>query len=236
MILNKEMWTQTDKKSFLDFLESKGRPEKTAWSQNILKTTSPVLAIQTDEMVKIANEIMKGNYKSFLDLCIVDYYEAIALYGMIISRMKSFADFMKYLNVYLDYMNCWAHCDILNFPNLLENRDFYLSLSKIYRNDSRVMVRRLSIFILFRLVKEKELLNTILEYLLEYKDENEYYVIMMAGWLLSECIILYKDETLKFIENNKFNKKIINKGIQKCRESNRLSQEEKDYLLKYKIK
>lgn len=57
----------------------------------------------------------------------------------------------------------------------------------------------------------------------------------MVGWLLSECIILYKEQTLKFITTTKdLNKKIVNKDIQKCRESRRLTQVEKDELISYK--
>jgi 3-methyladenine DNA glycosylase AlkD len=67
--------------------------------------------------------------------------------------------------------------------------------------------------------------------------ESAYYVIMMAGWLLSECIIKYKDQTLDFLANTSgLNQKIVNKGIQKCRESRRLTDEEKDELIQYKKK
>lgn len=236
MKLNKELWVAEDRGLFLNYMRSISRPEKVTWSKNILKTTSPVLALKTADMVKIAEEIMEGNYKSFLNLDILDYYETIALYGMIISRMKSFDDFIFYLNKYLDYMNSWAHCNLLSFPMLIPKSDYYFNLSKEYRKDSRIMVRRLSLFILYRYVKESKFLNIILESLLDFKDEDEYYVIMMAGWLLSECIILYKEKPLNFITNNTINKKIINKGIQKCRESNRLTKEEKDCLLNYKIK
>lgn len=59
---------------------------------------------------------------------------------------------------------------------------------------------------------------------------------MMGGWLLSECIILHKEETLSFLRINVVNKKIQNKAIQKCRESNRLTKEQKEELLVYKIK
>lgn len=236
MILNKEKWVTEDKDLLIDYLKTLEKPEKTAWSQNILQTASPVLAIPTQDMVRVASEILKGNYLSFLDLGVVEYYETIALYGMILSRMQNFEDFLYYLNIYLNYMNCWAHVDLLKLPLLNEHREEYISLSKNYRSDSRVMVRRLSLAILFAYVKDKEYLPLILDSLLDYEDEEEYYVIMMGGWLLSECIILHKDTALEFLINNKINKKIQNKAIQKCRESNRLSKAEKDFLLNYKVK
>ncbi|HHU24271.1 MAG: DNA alkylation repair protein [Bacilli bacterium] len=236
MILNRTKWLDEDKQAFLDFLKAKGNPHKVAWSQNILQTPSPVLAIATKEQVGICKEIMKGNYQSFLDLQIFDFYETIALFGMILSRMKSLAEFKHYFDVYLDQMNCWAHCDLLNFPLLREEKAYYLDLSEKFYTDKRVMVRRLSLFILFKCVNEKEFLPHIFNRIKSFQDEKEYYVIMMAGWLLCECIIKHKDETLAFMENNVINKKIQNKAIQKCRESNRFTKEEKDFLWKYKVK
>jgi hypothetical protein len=60
---------------------------------------------------------------------------------------------------------------------------------------------------------------------------------MMAGWVLSESIIKYPNEVLLWIQNNpNLNAKIINKAIQKCRESRRLTQTQKDALLVYKRK
>ncbi|MFA7076781.1 MAG: hypothetical protein WC152_08990, partial [Candidatus Izemoplasmatales bacterium] len=72
-------------------------------------------------------------------------------------------------------------------------------------------------------------------YLRKINEDEEYYLIMMAGWLLCECIIRYQEKSLIYLEKYNINPKMINKGIQKCRESLRLSKETKDYLLKYKV-
>ena len=68
------------------------------------------------------------------------------------------------------------------------------------------------------------------------KVEENYYVIMMGGWLLSECFICYPKQTIEFIKTHEILPAILNKGIQKCRESNRLTQTQKDDLLIYKKK
>ncbi|OHE46266.1 MAG: hypothetical protein A2102_03915 [Tenericutes bacterium GWF2_38_8] len=91
--------------------------------------------------------------------------------------------------------------------------------------------------ILFQMVKDESVLPIIYDRLKKLEHENEYYVIMMAGWLLSECIIQYRDQTLEFLSHEKeLNKKIVNKGIQKCRESRRMTEIEKEQLLPYKRK
>ena len=57
---------------------------------------------------------------------------------------------------------------------------------------------------------------------------------MAAAWLLAECMTKFKDKTIKFYKYNKTNDFIINKSISKCRDSFRISKEDKDYLLTFK--
>ncbi|MDY0295411.1 MAG: hypothetical protein RBQ71_06340 [Acholeplasmataceae bacterium] len=221
MELNKAIWLEEDKHLFIAYLENYRRKEKEEWTKKILNTKLDVLAMPTKTIHTIAQEISKGNFKSFLDLKIFTSYESIALYGMVLCKIKDFQTMKHYLTIYLDVMENWAHVDLLSLPITKENKEDFIKLSHDYLTDMRPFVRRLSLMILFQM----------------RKDEDAYYVIMMAGWLLSECIILYKDQTLTFISSHPdLNKKIVNKGIQKCRESLRFTQEEKDFLLQYKKK
>ena len=234
--LIREKWDADDITPFINYLISCGQPEKKQWSQNILNTPSEVLVIPTKQMYMIVESIAKGDYKSFLDLKITNYYETIAIYGLLISKMTSFEEIAYYLNHYCDLMDNWAHCDLLRFPTIKQHTQQFLALSSAYLVDKRPFVRRLGLMILFHLVKEEGYLDIIFDAIKRLMDEEAYYVIMMAGWLLSECIIIHKAKTLVFLEQNKINKKIQNKAIQKCRESRRLDQVEKDYLLAYKVK
>jgi 3-methyladenine DNA glycosylase AlkD len=183
------------------------------------------------------DEIYTGNYQSFLNLEIFNNYESIAIYGKLVSKIPDFDQMTHYLNRYTDVMENWAHCDLLSFSINKNNKDRFLQLSDEFLEDSRTFVRRLGLMILFQMVKDESVLPIIFERLQKLYQEKEYYVIMMAGWLLSECIILYREVTISFIESNRdLNKKIVNKGIQKCRESRRMDQIKKDELLQYKRK
>lgn len=235
MNLNIETWETKDISLFLEYIETfKNSEEKIQWAKRLLKTDSAVLGMKTQDIVTITTQLLKGNYISFLDLEIVDYYETIAIYGILLSKIESFSTYLLYLDKYLNLMNSWAHCDLLTFPQILEKKETYLQLAETYSHDTRVMVRRLSLYIMFKLLKTEDNILYILNHLLRFQNEEEYYVIMMAGWLLSECIILQEEQTINFIQNHNINKKIINKGIQKCRESNRLSKDKKDWLLQFK--
>lgn len=235
MELNRLTWTIQDKTLFLNYLLSFHQKEKEEWAREILNTKLNLLCVPTRVIHRMVNDIMKGNYLSFLELEIFDNYESIAIYGMIVSKIRDFDIMVIFLSKYLNVMENWAHCDLLSFTITEESKDKFLLLSHKYVTDQRVFVRRLSLMILFQMVKDHTVLPIIFGTLLNLDKEDAYYVIMMAGWLLSECIICYQKQTLSYLINHdELNRKIVNKGIQKCRESRRLNQEEKDFLLQYK--
>ena len=100
MNLNKEIWTEEDGKKFQKYLKSLARLEKITWTRNILNTKMLLLAIMSPEVKRIAKEISKGNFISFLDLWLWDYYENTALNGTLISKIKDFNVYKKYLLKY----------------------------------------------------------------------------------------------------------------------------------------
>lgn len=233
MNLVKEIWTKDDIKEFNDYLIRLGKKDKDAWTKNILKTDMNVLALDTKTIKNISKEIIKGNYLSFLDLMIWDYYENTAINGSLISKIKDFDIMKRYLDIYSSKADNWATCDLLSF-DIKNNEDKYMNLLNTYIKSDKPFVRRIGIVILFNYVKDKKYINTIFDILNKFTNEEHYYVNMINSWLLCECFIRHRDETIKFLENNKLNKFTINKGIQKCRESFRVTKEDKDMLLKYK--
>ena len=58
---------------------------------------------------------------------------------------------------------------------------------------------------------------------------------MAVAWLLCELMIYNRDKTLKYLEHHNLNNFTINKAISKCRDSYRVSKEDKEKLLKYKV-
>lgn len=91
-------------------------------------------------------------------------------------------------------------------------------------------------YILFYFVDNNLYIDKIFGLLDKFKNEDHYYVNMMNSWLLAECFIKQRNKTLKYLNNNKLNSFTLNKGIQKCIESRRISEEDKEMLKKYKIK
>ncbi len=235
MELTRTNWNKNDIKEFNDYLKTFENIEKREWSTNLLRTNLPVLCIKTNVMKDIIDKISNGNYLEFLDLMIWEYYENSAINGFLICKIKDFDLMKKYLDIYGSKADNWATCDLLTF-DIKDNEENFFALAKQYSKDDYPFKRRIGMSILFNFIDNNNYIDEIFKLLDNFKDEEHYYVNMMNAWLLSECIIKQKDKTLKYLKNHNLNKFTINKGIQKCRDSHRLSKEEKDDLLKYKIK
>ena len=52
---------------------------------------------------------------------------------------------------------------------------------------------------------------------------------------MCELIIKNREQTLEYLKHHKLNDFTINKTISKCRDSYRVSKEDKEFLLKYKV-
>lgn len=233
MNLIKEKWTKDDKKEFLKYLETYKNEDKIDWSKRLLNTKMDVLAIKTADIKSIAKEIDKGNYFSFLDLEIYDYYESMAISGFLITGIKDFETKKAYLDKYIERIDNWASCDLLSF-NFKGDEDKYYQLAINYVSNKKPFIRRVGLNILFKLITNDYYLNQIYKVMNSLYDETDYYVNMMNAWLFCECFIKRREETIKFLKTHQLNKFTINKGISKCHDSYRVSKEDKEMLTKYR--
>jgi len=233
MELVKNIWKDSDKEEFLNYIESFKRKEKIEWTKNILEKKMKVLAVTSPDIQKIVKEIKKGNYLSFLDLDINDYYENMAINGNLIASIKDFKLMKVYLDNYAKKVDSWASCDLLKF-SVKDNEENFFALSNEYIKNDLPFVRRIGMLILFKFIDNDKYIDEIYVMLDKFKNETEYYVNMMNAWLLCELFIKKRDKTIKYLNKNELNSFTLNKAISKCRDSFRVSKEDKDMLLKLK--
>lgn len=139
----------------------------------------------------------------------------------------------KYLDIYSEYVDNWANCDLLTF-NIKGNEERYMNLVLKYIRSSRPFKRRIGVKILFEFLDDERYLDDIFMILEQLSDEEQYYVNMIIAWLLSECFVRYRNRTIEIFKNNNLKKFVINKAISKCRDSRRVKLEDKELLLQYK--
>lgn len=235
MELNKSIWTKQDCNEFQEYLLtfSKGK-DKANFEQRIVNTKLPCIAVQSPDVKKIATQILRGNFLSFLDCWLWENHTNTTINGFLICKIKDFDLFKRYLDKYAEYCDNWATCDTLKFPFKEFGKQKLFELSKQYTQSSKPFKRRIGFLILFGLIDDNEYIDKIFEIMNSFYDEQEYYVNMIIAWLFAECFVKQREKTLIFLQDHKLNRFAINKGISKCRDSFRISNQDKDMLVSFK--
>lgn len=230
MDLVKDEWTKKDISEFNRYLEKIKREDKIEFTKRIVNTNMKVLGIEIPTLRKISKEIGKGNYISYLDKFNNKYYENTLVNAILINNINDIELKKHYLS--RQTIDNWSTVDILKF-NIKGREKDYLKLSKEYLRDEKSFNRRIGVRILFNYTKNDNL-DEIFKIINSLYDEKEYYVNMAVAWLMCEIVINNREKAFKYFENHKLNDFTINKTISKCRDSFRVSKEDKELLLKYK--
>lgn len=235
MELERSEWTCSDVDDFLNYLALFGKgEEKGAWEKRIVNTSLPCIAVPSGEVDRIAREIFKGNYTSFLDLWIWENHTATLIFGKIVSKIKKFSEQVKYLVPYSEKADNWSTIDTLKFRFNSKNISDYLRLSEKLLCSNFTFSRRLALIILLKLLSVTDCTDVAFKALNSLSEETEYYVNMAGAWLMCECMIKFRDKAVEYYRVSTTNDFIVNKSISKCRDSFRVSERDKEFLLGFK--
>lgn len=226
----KENWNDNDIKEFNTYLESIKREEKQEFAKRTINTNMEILGIQTPEIRKISKEIIKGNYISYLDKYNNKYYENTIINVLLINKISDIETKKHYIAKLI--IDNWATVDIMTF-NIKGKEKEYIELAKEYIKNDHTFIRRIGVRILFNYTDITDL-TEIFKIIDSLYNEEEYYVNMAVSWLMCEIVIKNRDQAFEYLEHHHLNKFTINKSISKCRDSYRVSKEDKEKLLKYK--
>ncbi len=195
--------------------------------------SSTIIGVRTPEIKKLAKEIVKGDYKLFLEELPHKYYDENQLHAFIISEIKDYDECINYINKFLPYINNWATCDTLIPKVFKKNPNKLIIEVKKWIKSKDTYTIRYGIGTLMRFYLNDKFKEDYLELVSKIKS-NEYYVNMMIAWFFATSLAKQYDKTIKYIENNKLDTWVHNKTIQKAIESYRITDKQKDYLRKYK--
>lgn len=232
MNLIKEEWNKNDIEQFNKYLESLKRDDKLEFTKRTINTNMEVLAIPTPEMRTISKEIAKGNFISFLNNLDNKYYENTMINAILINKIDSIEEKKHYISKLV--IDNWATVDVLTFKIKGKEKE-YLNLAKEYIKDEKTFIRRIGVRILFNYT-DKEDLTDIFKIIDSLYSEEEYYVNMAVAWLMCEIVIKNRDKAFEYLEKHNLNKFTVNKTISKCRDSFRVSNVDKEFLTKYRVK
>ncbi|MBR4800238.1 MAG: DNA alkylation repair protein [Clostridia bacterium] len=228
-----ENWGQAELDVLEKYLKSIAHPENAEWENRIVRTSYPLLSTYTKVLRAVAKSIARGNALAFLNLHPSNFHEEIVLQGLVLCELKDAREQMRLLPTYLKLCDSWAQTDSLKFRITNKNADEWFNYATNLTRSQNTFERRCGLLIYFKFLTTDRLEN-VFDAVKALKNDEEYYVNMAIAWLVCEAFIKRRDETLALLRSDALSPWTQNKAISKCRDSFRVSHEDKALLLSLK--
>lgn len=229
------MQNKITQKEIRNFLISKSDKKFQKFSTTLTPNAQNIFGVKVPIVKQFAKELAKQNISYKTGKIKNPYFEEILLEGFLIAYTKTpFATFVKEIKDFVPKINNWAHCDLFcsALKRIKKDEDYFFNFIQPYLKSKKEFYVRFGLVILLGYYVQEKYLNFIFDTLDNFKH-NGYYAKMAAAWLLSVCFVKYPKETYEYAKNSKLDKWTFKKGIEKTKQSFRVSQEFKEKLNKF---
>ena len=231
---------------FLTFLKRISKAERIEDYERhvaIINTKQEVISISMANIRKIAKTISKTSADVFLSIaqgrdCKDQVFEETLIEGIVIAQLKDVKEQIDRFKKWVYKIDNWATCDsVVSSLKILKsksNEEFYGFFRDLCFSTCE-FVSRFGIVVLMTIYLNETHIDDILNICRTIKSEH-FYVNMALAWLISYAYVKFKEKTTNLFKEKCLSKFVQNKAISKCRDSFRVSNEDKEILKEYRIK
>lgn len=201
-----------------------------------------IIGIRTPVLRQLAAEIVKGgDWRAYLQKALHGpfiYSEEATLCGMVLGLLKTdFDEILVYLQLFVPRIDSWSICDVTcaGLKVFKKHQAAGRSFLDQYLASANEYELRFAIIMLMAYYHDDSYIDDTLQVLNSTRHEG-YYVKMAVAWALQLCFVKQRDKTLILFQHNNLDDFTLNKALQKCRESFRVSAADKELLQSLKRK
>ena len=208
------------------------------FNDRILNAPSmPTLGIRIPKLRELAKEAAKEPEGGWLDEMLRDhgscvYQEEHMLFGMASGyRKASREEHAAMLDILVPGVLSWADCDCstCTYKWMEKDPEFWFSYLEKWLNSSREFELRFGVIALMDHFLNDRYIDEVLRRYADIRSED-YYVRMGIAWGVATAYVKYPEKVLGLLKEKKLDIWTHNKAIQKCRESRRVSAQDKEML------
>jgi len=204
----------------------------------LIPGSRPILGVRVPILRKIAKEIAKRNWQTYLKEATEDTYEEVAVKGFVIGYVKEGLDvLLPYIAEHIEKINDWSLCDgfCSNLKIVAKRREDFLDFLLSYAKIDDEFKQRVVAVMLMNYYLTEEYIDMSLAVLDSLKNEK-YYCKMAVAWAIATAWAKQREKTYCYMQegNNTLDDWTYNKAIQKMLESYRVSDVDKVMLRKMK--
>jgi 3-methyladenine DNA glycosylase AlkD len=229
------MWTEEKYNDLIYYFQKESDPKYLDFTKNITNSKVPMLGVSIPKIKLKTKEYGKSDISSFLKFYKGSYFEERMFFGLLIAYSNNINIYDKYLKRYAKEISDWSLCDSVatSLKLIKKNPDhFYPFINELINSKYEFSIR-FGLIILLSQYMNDNYIDQIINICLNLKSDY-YYVNMAISWLLCECFIKYKANTMPYINKDYLSPFILNKTISKINDSFRVSKEDKEILKKRK--
>lgn len=208
------------------------------FNDRILNAPSmPTIGIRIPKLRELAKEAAKAPEGGWLDEMLRDhgscvYQEEHMLFGMASGyRKASREEHAAMLDIWVPGVLSWADCDCSTstYKWMEKDQEFWFSYLEKWLNSSREFELRFGVIALMDHFLNDRYIDEVLRRYADIRSED-YYVRMGIAWGVATAYVKYPEKVLGLLKEKKLDIWTHNKAIQKCRESRRVSAQDKEML------
>lgn len=198
-----------------------------------------IAGVRIPKLRKLARELAAADdWRGFLSCQSRGLYEEEMLKGLVIGIARcDISERLELVKGFVPHIDNWAVCDIFTggLKAFKSDRELILPFIEQCLSSQQEFTLRFAVCMLMDYYVDDGYIDYTLEKINGITN-RDYYVMMARAWALSVCFVKQRNKTIELFSRFTLDAVTQNKAIQKCRESYRVSKEDKELLLKYKIK
>ncbi len=195
-----------------------------------------IIGVRTPALRTFAKTLyMDEDIEQFLKALPHQYFDEDQLHAFVISQEKDLDKCISKVEEFLPFIDNWATCDQLSPKAFKKQPEKLLPYIKKWLRSDKVYTVRFAIGMLMEHFLDETFSTEYTDLVASLRFE-EYYINMMTAWYFATALAKQYDSVLPYLELRKLDDRTHNKTIQKCVESRRISEQQKEYLKSLKVR
>ena len=219
-------WRDKDYDRLVKYLKELSEEEYRQFSSKLIPGCDNIMGVRIPKIRALAKMISQGNWREYLSVASSGSFEEIALKGAVIGYIAvNFDELLALVDAYVKLIDNWAICDYFcgGLKRIKKFEKEFLPYIEKYLTSENPWICRVGIVLLKTYyVKEENVFNVLK--LAETTEHEHYYVHMAQAWLIAECYTKFPELTYSYLEKSSFCEVVLNKAVQKIKDSYRISE------------
>jgi 3-methyladenine DNA glycosylase AlkD len=204
----------------------------------LIPTVAPerMIGVRTPALRNYAKALVRQpETDDFLQALPHRYFDENQLHAFILSEIKDFDRCVREVDRFLPYVDNWATSDQLSPKAFKKYRRELLPYIRRWMASGKTYPVRFGVGMLMQHYLEEDF-DPAYPRLVAGLRSEEYYVNMMRAWYFATALSKRYDDILPYLESDALDPWTHNKAIQKAVESYRITDEQKTYLRRLKVR